>query len=709
MKKFLERQKLVVQIVLNEQKYYFPGDHVLGRIVLVTSKSTKLKGIRLVWTGTVRIYLSSNKQDEHVLFKETCQVPGTNEVPEPEPYPRPRSRQPASISAHFGPLKPPTHGNDGIMILEANQQYEFPFDAVLPTDTSLPSCTESESSVGGIIQYTIQAFLDRPAPDFSATKAQINVPVLERIHVQNPQLQEPQFDQIACPVPLSTISNGAISNQAVMKVSIPKTGYTRNESIPVTVDITHVQPYRRPQGISIALTRVCTIICRERSYELADAIVHHIKADVDLMNEPLRQTISRSLLIPKIALPTVSYNARLMLVDYKIVVKAQLQDVAGNEPSPVDYVTLSCMKAEIPVVIGTLPTGSDLPPDVLDPKFVKSVEHVRLQQQRRTDSIRAKGTINLFRNSVSSHEHRASVIDFNQFAQRPARSSSLRPRLSSIRLSLGPPFEFPQEEGLTNNYSGISTNDTGSVDTSKIYFEDGTNKFEVNSSIASGPQENESVIACADDESHERIEEDLVKEESLREESLREESLREESLKEEPAVEAEDQVEEIEEAVESEEATLASEEIYEEAEEKPQDANLAVAEEEEIAGDGDVEEDATEEQGSTTYFCIFPSSDEEEEITKQRQLQKDAKPQMARPREVNPKADKPHIEKPHAASTRSIRTPPAVPSWQREDVYSKLDEISESDTDTSDSSEQDLLSLAARRERRLERKAQVRY
>ncbi|KAG0179788.1 hypothetical protein DFQ29_001669 [Apophysomyces sp. BC1021] len=620
MKRFLERQKLTVHIELDQQKYYFPGDHVLGKIVVVASKPTKLKGIRLVWTGRVRTNLSSSKQDDNVLFKETSQVSG-----------------------HFGLLKASSHGHDGSVALEANKRYEFPIDAVIPTDTSLPSCTESDNSVGGMIQYTIQAYLDRPAPDFSATKTQIHVPVLERINIETPELQEPQFDRAYCTVPGPVPMDSDLLNHAVLKVSIPRKGYVRSQSIPITVEIKHVRPYKRPRGISIALTRTCTIICKERAYELPDGIVHNIKADIDLATDLFSQTTSRSLLIPKIASPTVGFNARLMLVDYKIVVKAQLEDTAVNE-IPTDEVSLSCMKVEIPIVIGTIPIGSNLPPDVLDSKFVKGVEHVR---QRRTESIRARGPMNIFRSNGSSNEPRVSVSERDSIAP-SSISSSLVPRVPSIQLSLGSPFAFMESEELMNNHSIIANGGLASDEKSKIYHEEReSNKVELNYIHDNSP-----------DKKHMNTAYDNIPHNE------------EENVTEDQEVAKDEEVVEYEEVADDEETAGGAQDL--------------------ISDDKETNED----QGATHYFSIFASSDEEEE----------GKPQLADKPDAKPTS--PTIS---SAAVKALTIGSNGFQQTREDVFSKLDEISESEPDSDESSEQDLLSLAARRERRLERKAQIRY
>ncbi|CAO3640197.1 unnamed protein product [Cunninghamella echinulata] len=117
------------------------------------------------------------------------------------------------------------------------------------------------------------------------------------------------------------------------------------------------------------------------AYLLSPIVINSKKIDIDIKRTS-GQTITASLLIPNHISPTINLNARLMQVDYRIEVKAEL-DEYQQYPTPILHnhqfnqqagVHLSCMKLELPIVIGTLPNNHS-PPDILDPKFVKGINH----------------------------------------------------------------------------------------------------------------------------------------------------------------------------------------------------------------------------------------------------------------------------------------------------------------------------------------------
>jgi sporulation-control protein spo0M len=109
MKKVLLRPKAsgtVSDIVLDEQRYYFGGDNVRGRLVITPSKPIKVTGIRLEFYGHIKTHINIRKQDGHYFFRELF----------------PLDIQPG--------------------ILKSGETYTFPFEFSLPVDTPLPSCTE---------------------------------------------------------------------------------------------------------------------------------------------------------------------------------------------------------------------------------------------------------------------------------------------------------------------------------------------------------------------------------------------------------------------------------------------------------------------------------------------------------------------------------------------------------------------------------------
>ncbi|ORZ06855.1 hypothetical protein BCR42DRAFT_456196 [Absidia repens] len=364
MKKALLRSKTgtVYDIVLDEHKYYFRGDRVLGRLIIIPSKPHKITGIRLEFFGRIKTYINSKKQDGHYFFKELF----------------PLDVQPGT--------------------LQEGKTYTFPFGFNLPVEVSLPSCTESDTNEGGMIEYVVQATMERPSREWSALTACVHIPVLERLDVSKADLSEQVWDKISWqsqhPEDIIDADEYQGVDQVDLSASIPHKGYTRNQKIPVTVDIQHFQPYQRANGLTISLIRCTRILCKEKAYLLSPTIVSSTKVDIDIQ-QTTAQTITKSILIPQHISPTINLNARLMQVDYRIKVRAELDEPGrnnnGNSGSIASFmamvadkrdanVDLASMSLELPVVIGTLPSHS-LPPDVLDPKFVKGVKHIGQENQ----------------------------------------------------------------------------------------------------------------------------------------------------------------------------------------------------------------------------------------------------------------------------------------------------------------------------------------
>ncbi|CAO3593169.1 unnamed protein product [Absidia cylindrospora] len=367
-------------LLLDEHKYYFRGDHVTGRLVIHPSiKSQKFTGIRLTFYGLVKSYINSKKKDHHYFFKHV--------------YPLPLQSR----------------------ILKVGKTYTYPFDFILPTETALPSCTESDTNSGGIIEYVIKATMERSSPEWPslATTTSLHVPVLERLNVSQTKFLEPVWDNVAwnstkttsTPMQDEDSSNTHVDH-AELSASIPHQGYIRGQKIPVTVDIRHFQPYQKANGLTVSLVRCTRVLCKEKAYLLPPTIISSTKADIDV-KKTSGQTITQHLLIPRHISPTINLNARLLQVDYRIEIRANLNPQNQHHHSIVAPWTtmpdLGCMCFELPVVIGTLPFSSSslcVPPDILEPKFVKGVKHVEQDNLPRPNTYQSS--------SASSHYNRKS-------------------------------------------------------------------------------------------------------------------------------------------------------------------------------------------------------------------------------------------------------------------------------------------------------------
>ena len=136
-----KQSKISFDIQLDQQKYYFRGDVIEGRIFLQSPKPIKVKNIRLQWLGRVRVQLEPTLRDERELFKETTLM----ELPETESAADTARREAVKRAATMtigGLFLVPSMPSKIAHYVEANMVYSYPFSFIIPENTILPSCTE---------------------------------------------------------------------------------------------------------------------------------------------------------------------------------------------------------------------------------------------------------------------------------------------------------------------------------------------------------------------------------------------------------------------------------------------------------------------------------------------------------------------------------------------------------------------------------------
>ncbi|KAI9314798.1 hypothetical protein BX666DRAFT_2122963 [Dichotomocladium elegans] len=270
---------------------------------------------------------------------------------------------------------------DRFFFIESQKQYIFPFSVKVPEGSELPSCSESENNVGGIVEYIVEAQIEKPKPDFSVPlKANLRVPILQNLDTSAAGFQDPQTAECH-------LSQG--HKNSILKVTLPKKTYTRNQALPITIDLVHAKPYKAADAFNVSLVRSVRVVSGGISYVLPESIVHYIKADVDISaDNGFTQTIKRLLLIPSTISPTIGIKFSPLQISYKVRVVAVLQDIsnAGTDLPPMDI--------EIPIEIGTLPLARNhVPPDVLRPQFVPVHENISLDKESKTRIVAENGTL----------------------------------------------------------------------------------------------------------------------------------------------------------------------------------------------------------------------------------------------------------------------------------------------------------------------------
>ncbi|CAO3696153.1 unnamed protein product [Umbelopsis ramanniana] len=333
-----KKQNSSFYITLNEERYWFPGDCIRGKVTLHLSKPSKTTSIRVCLWGKVTTIIKDRKEEFPLFQKEIVAY-----------------HLPGSKSS----------------VLDA-RVHSYPFEFTIPSDLTLPSFTENDYPEGSVV-YAIQAIHDRPfVADIMAQKAQLHIPLLEKIDVTSQQFQIPQetegychFDD-ALPDDFKRQLAPDAGMQATIKATIPRVAYVRGETIPVQISIQHLYPFSRPGGLTISLCRAALFVNGNKTYVSPEEPVKTIKCDINITSaNNLRQLIFEQLLIPTTTPPTIDSNGRLMQVQYKIVIMAELSDMTKSSllsklktGSTDMQASLHVATLHVPIKLGTLPFAS---------------------------------------------------------------------------------------------------------------------------------------------------------------------------------------------------------------------------------------------------------------------------------------------------------------------------------------------------------------
>lgn len=219
-----------------------------------------------------------------------------------------------------------------------------------------------------------------------------------------------------------------------------------------------------------------------RSYLLSDSVVHYVKADIDVTQDGgFTQTIVRSILIPGTITPTIEINGQLLEVSYKVRVRAQLQETSYELPVvnfPSDFQSLAGMTVEIPITIGTLPVSpTHTPMSPISPRFVNPFEQPEpelLPEDADTES-RAKILRKLLRRTSSAgstqtlpimSESNDNSLTINTKKTRRASNVSLSLRNTGSML-IKTVINDPSASNNNDTTTSISTSDNSTASTSQ--------------------------------------------------------------------------------------------------------------------------------------------------------------------------------------------------------------------------------------------------
>ncbi|KAI7898787.1 COPI associated protein-domain-containing protein [Cokeromyces recurvatus] len=299
----------ILDINLSEEKFYFPGETIRGHVSVKPKSSIKINPIIIKFMGSIHI---TAKDKEVVPLFETCKTLTIND-----------SRKSTTLEA-----KP----------------YSFPFEFTVPDN--LPSAMDFGKLKMARIGYKLIAILNRPMmPESLCPKIEYPMIVLEHIDVT----RESFVNSVEKQKEIRTVRNGPCN----IKLSIPRSGYTRGETIPVNVVITTFQKFVKKNSLVIDLIRKVKIQTTKNSLD-EEHILKSNKFDLNIIGPyNFSQSITSELLI-RTTPPTTQFKC--LNIQYKIRASLFTDNNTNNKKK------LPLYALELPITIGTWPRA-DIPID----------------------------------------------------------------------------------------------------------------------------------------------------------------------------------------------------------------------------------------------------------------------------------------------------------------------------------------------------------
>ncbi|KAI8976251.1 hypothetical protein BDB01DRAFT_804014 [Pilobolus umbonatus] len=386
----------VLDIRLEGEKYYFPGDSIQGTVYVHLKNTSRVNSIQLRFFGEVHINLKDSKTIS--LFDSTYDI-----------YPH----------------KPST--------LEA-KTHLFPFSLTVPSHVHLPSSMDLGKT--GQIRYGITVIMDR-VKFFGTFNPRIDYPVviLEKINVNEFHylIRQEKILDILLP-------QAGFNQKSIMRTTLPRSGFTRGDMVPVDIFIEHFSTFFRQQSVIVELVR--TIELHLRKHEAVKTKVlkkFEFALDIQYSLNKYHQHITCQLPIPPSTPPTMKYKEKTVCVHYKVRTR-------------VIFSHHSEYSSEIPLIVGTYP-----------PPAVPIDDDEEEDSREDIDSIRTCSVDDS--SSIHSYARNNSVLEIG-------RSDSTHSRNSIGSASSYQSFQSWDNVHLTRNTSVLTANSTPERLPSNAYISD---------------------------------------------------------------------------------------------------------------------------------------------------------------------------------------------------------------------------------------------
>ncbi|CAO3597952.1 unnamed protein product [Absidia cylindrospora] len=340
-------QQITTRLVLDVHRPYFPGEFILGKVMLACPRTITPHAIRLIWSGGITIRPTLQDHEKHIYFRRTYAINdgqlNGRKIGNGIAY---KSSAFVENSDTTKPLQ---------LTLEESVTYSFAFEVKVPSDIPLPSSTEAESSMlGGKIVYTIEANVDFIKDDPNPAQSHVMVTVLEHMDVRLPELTVPRSEESVCALWLPHTPLASPCNyRTAMRVTIPCQASTRGGQVEIVIHLWHSVEFQRRKGAKVSLIRLRQLHFNGSVYAFPDETVLAMRADVDLKQDKnFMQTLRCNLPIRDDLTPSISDSAKLLEISYKVQIKVQLQE---GTYQALDGDCKGYMAVELPFLIGTVP------------------------------------------------------------------------------------------------------------------------------------------------------------------------------------------------------------------------------------------------------------------------------------------------------------------------------------------------------------------
>ncbi|KAI9279786.1 hypothetical protein BY458DRAFT_12083 [Sporodiniella umbellata] len=298
------RTSKVIDIALSEEKFYFPSETIRGSVIVQPKSSIRANSVTVKFSGSIVV---SDKECISLFqtHKQYAVGEGKTKLE----------------------LKP----------------YNFPFEFLVPDN--LPSALDFGKKKLVRIEYKLTAVLDRPMMlESLCPKIEYPVTILEYVDVTK--------DTFNRPVDKEKVVSAANCGQCRVQLSVPRSGYTRGETVAATIVVGTNSSYVRKNALIVDLIRKIKIQTAKNKIE-EEHVLKSSKYDLNIIGPYNFSQSTTSQLIIRNTPPTVRYKGKILKIHYKIRAKVILNDEKTSN---------STSFVELPIVVGTWPPA-DVPID----------------------------------------------------------------------------------------------------------------------------------------------------------------------------------------------------------------------------------------------------------------------------------------------------------------------------------------------------------